>query len=198
MSYLMHFNPNHDPKNGRFTYIKNNWAVRKGYQNKDGSLTDSGKKALDTRRKHLESYSKVEKEADKLLAKNKKLKRDFGGYGNVDDEDAFESTAREYGLDTKAFVKAVKERDQLIDAAFKDREYSKWLKAGEKMYGKMKDLDPDFWKRGYMHHDSGADLAGAFIAAVYGMPTIATISALTAIPDAINESKYKKALKNKR
>lgn len=38
MAYLIHYNPNHDPKTGKFTYVKNK------YQNADGSLTEKGNK----------------------------------------------------------------------------------------------------------------------------------------------------------
>ena len=35
---LMHFNPNHDPKTGMFTF-----GLRSKYKNPDGSLTEAGK-----------------------------------------------------------------------------------------------------------------------------------------------------------
>lgn len=46
-NYLVHFNKNHDPKNGRFTFgdgdgIPNN--KNRKYQNDDGSLTEEGQK----------------------------------------------------------------------------------------------------------------------------------------------------------
>lgn len=42
--YLAHFNPNHDPRNGRFARKQSGHFGQKKYQNDDGSLNDKGKK----------------------------------------------------------------------------------------------------------------------------------------------------------
>ena len=192
MDYLIHFNPNHDPKTGRFTYIKNGWAIRKGYQNKDGSLSDSGKKALKYRQQHYDAYGKADEEAGKLMKANKKLREDFGDEYSIEDTDLFESTARGYGQDTSAYKQALKDAESLQKKYWNDKEYKKLVNAGEKMYSKMKDLNPDFYKKGYIENKSGATLASAFIAAFYGMPTIGTLTAISAIPEKVEENKYKK------
>ena len=74
------------------------WGVRR-YQNKDGSLTDAGKKHVDDYRKSRSLASETYKQSNKLISSNKKLKRDFGV--GSDDPEYVELVAREYGINTK-------------------------------------------------------------------------------------------------
>lgn len=190
-SYLIHFNPNHDPKTGQFTYVKNSWAIRKGYQNKDGSISEKGKKALQARKEDQQAGAGLQKETNKLLKLSKKLRDDFGDDPDMYDE-LFEETAKDYGLNTKKFHEELEKRNKYQELLRNDKERYRLVKDGQEMYRRMRDLNPDFYKKGYIENRSTGTLASALIAAVYGMPTIATITAISAIPEKIEENKYKK------
>lgn len=92
--YLMHFG------------IKGmRWGVRR-YQNKDGSLTEEGRKHVNNYEKLNKLRDKTNSEGQKLFKADKRLKRDFGSFDQIDDFDFFELTAREYGINTDDFWNA--------------------------------------------------------------------------------------------
>lgn len=79
------------------------WGIRR-YQNKDGSLTDIGKKKMQAYETSRNLKNNLNKEGNALIKSNKKLSKDFGGkYENVDDDAFFEYVARTYGLNTEKF-----------------------------------------------------------------------------------------------
>ena len=60
---LMHFNPNHDPKTGMFTF-----GLRSKYKNPDGSLTEAGK-AREAQRLEKKDNKWAKRNYDKLMNK---------------------------------------------------------------------------------------------------------------------------------
>lgn len=150
-SYLIHFNKNHD-KLGQFTfgdgdgdgirddhsnqktYLKNRWGIRKGYQNKDGTLTSKGEKALNTNQEYKNLSDKYNKEYKKLR-KNKNLKE-------ADDVDnkTFEKMAKEEGLNTKSFHESYTKMEEY------HKKNEKYIIDGYNMTRRMLDTNPDFSK----------------------------------------------------
>ena len=62
-NYLMHFNPNHDPKSGKFTF-----GLHSKYKNSDGSLTEAGK-AREIRKIEKKDNKWAKRNYDKLMNK---------------------------------------------------------------------------------------------------------------------------------
>lgn len=81
------------------------WGVRKERKR------DQVNKYFDYNNK-MSSYNKlVDQEANKLFSKSEGLKKDFGGYKNIDDEEYFELIARtKYRLNTDTYWKSVLDR----------------------------------------------------------------------------------------
>lgn len=104
------------------------WGVRR-YQNKDGSLTEVGKRHVKDYDKLKELKKKQEDEGNKLIRSNSELSKDFGGkYSNVDDDEFFELMARDvYELNTDAFWNA----KVLSDSFYKEN--SKSIETGRKI-----------------------------------------------------------------
>lgn len=113
------------------------WGVRR-YQNKDGSLTAEGKKHVSNYKKYQQYNDQVQKEADKLIKKDKRLSRDFGNSAkNIDDYDLFDLMIQEYAINGEAYYKANK---QSID--FHKNNYDSIAK-GRKIVKKMKNKYPN-------------------------------------------------------
>lgn len=181
MAYLIHFNRNHSPKNGQFTsgdgdgdgiandhkYQKNSWAVRKGYQNKDGTLTKLGQRNLDAARQNEKNLKRTSSEAKKLMKKNKELHDIYEGtYDKIDDDlDYFNDYAKDRGLNTSAYSKAKKISDD-----FKNNNYS-YIKNGEQMMKRMYDLNsnPATWTK-IKKNEKEMYKARLKTAAVLGLP----------------------------
>lgn len=142
--YLIHFNKNHSNKNGQFTsgdgdgdgirddhhnYAKNKWAIKRGYQNKDGSLTSSGKYNVNAYKDYKKKVKAADQEANKLLKSSKKLRDlvdlDFDTYDDI------LGTAESLGLDTKVFEKTI--------SAF-DNQDVKAIQNGSVIVDKMRDI----------------------------------------------------------
>lgn len=107
------------------------WGIRR-YQNKDGTLTAAGKKHVNDYRTKQEMRKKVDDEGNKLIRQNKQLSRDVGGkHQNVDDEEFFELTARDYGLNTDLYWSAYTSYTKFC------RENRESIKNGEKIVKKL-------------------------------------------------------------
>ena len=105
------------------------WGVRR-YENKDGSLTELGKRRYDAYNKHEKLKNKAISEQRKLLGGDVfKLRSDFGD--GSDDDEWFEMHARRAGLDTTAYNKAVKENSEF----FKNNK--KLIRQGKKLKKRM-------------------------------------------------------------
>lgn len=94
--YLMH----HGVKGMR-------WGVRR-YQNKDGSLTNAGKKHVSNYKTARSLNRKVDQEARKLINSDPRLKKDFGN--DTDDPEYLEYVASGYKISTKSL------RDSMLRA----------------------------------------------------------------------------------
>lgn len=81
------------------------WGVRR-YQNKDGSLTAEGKKHVQTYEQANEKGKKVTAEGEALFKQDKRLKKDFGDYSQVDDDEFLVLMAEEYGINTDKYWNA--------------------------------------------------------------------------------------------
>ncbi len=207
MAYLIHYNKNHSKANGQFVrgdgdgdgtadehhrytnrskYVMNSWAVRKKFQNKDGTLTELGKRSLAAKKRDDENLKTAKKEANKLFKQSKRLKDDFGGkWDEIDDEDFFSETAKEYGLDTKAYDRAMKIRND-----FKDNN-KKYISDGSKMVNKMQDIEPERWK----NYDRSASYetakARTILTAVMGLPVLTIAGAINTANEKANYDRYK-------
>lgn len=193
-SYLIHFNPNHDPKTGRFTYVKNPWAIRKGYQNKDGTISELGKKALQMKKDHIKYEGAIEREANKLFKQSKYLREGFGNdYGQVDDEEYFEYVARDNGLDTTAYAKAVEKKNEWYKKL--SNSDSKLIQTGYEMTQRMRDLDPKFYEKelGYNNSKSDSKKAEAIFLAVMGLAPLSILSLAESSAIKKEEELYRKA-----
>lgn len=104
------------------------WGIRR-YQNKDGTLTEEGRRHYSNYNTDRENRSRVYAEANKLMKSSSRLSRDFGGKAeNVDDLDFLGYTAKQYSLNTKAFDKAMGDYNSFR------RMNSKSIATGEKLY----------------------------------------------------------------
>lgn len=204
MAYLIHFNKNHSKANGQFTsgdgdgdgisndhanqkkYVKNPWGVRKKFQNKDGTLTELGKKNLEAYETDNKNLKAARKEAYKLFKQSRKLKNDFGGeWDSIDDDDFFSETAKEYGLDTKAYDRAMKVRND-----FKDNN-KKYISNGLKMVTKMQDIDPSRWDRVYRGSEYDSARIGLVFSAVLGLPINTVVGVVNTVTEKANYDRYK-------
>ena len=96
--YLMH----HGVKGMR-------WGIRR-YQNKDGSLTNAGKKHVSNYKTARSLNRKVDQEARKLINSDPRLKKDFGN--DTDDPEYLEYVASGYKISTKSLRNSMaKSRD---------------------------------------------------------------------------------------
>lgn len=115
--YLMH----HGVKGMR-------WGVRR-YQNKDGSLTNAGKKHVSNYKTARSLNRKVDQEARKLINSDSRLKKDFGN--DTDDPEYLEYVASGYKISTKS----------LRDSMAKSRDFysknSESIKEGRKITKKL-------------------------------------------------------------
>lgn len=142
--YLVHFNKNHSSKNGQFTfgdgdgdgisddhhnYKKNGWAVSRKLQNRDGSLTESGKYNLGQYKNYLKKEKIAENEVRKLLKSSKRL-RDIADI-DFDTWDDISDMAKDIGLNTTDLDKAL--------SAFVNQDV-KAIQTGSAMVKYMKDI----------------------------------------------------------
>lgn len=115
--YLMH----HGVKGMR-------WGIRR-YQNKDGSLTNAGKKHVSNYKTARSLNRKIDQEARKLINSDSRLKKDFGN--DTDDPEYLEYVASGYKISTKS----------LRDAMAKSRDFysknSESIKEGRKITKKL-------------------------------------------------------------
>ena len=115
--YLMH----HGVKGMR-------WGIRR-YQNKDGSLTNAGKKHVSNYKTARSLNRKVDQEARKLINSDPRLKKDFGN--DTDDPEYLEYVASGYKISTKS----------LRDSMAKSRDFysknSESIKKGRKITKKL-------------------------------------------------------------
>lgn len=82
------------------------WGVRR-YQNKDGSLTEEGKKHYGNYKESQTRQKAVNKEYNKLWDKHSKvLTPELGGRDQVDDIDTFDIVIEDLGLDAKSYFDA--------------------------------------------------------------------------------------------
>lgn len=103
------------------------WGVRK-YQNPDGSLTPIGKRRYNAYITNEKNIRRMHQEGRKLMKQSKQLRRDFHKYRDVDDEDFFESVAREYGLNTRDYLDSLNRTREYYRANKKDiKKYSRAL-----------------------------------------------------------------------
>jgi hypothetical protein len=207
-NYLIHFNKNHSSSSGQFIsgdgdgdgvlddhhnyeknkYIKNNWAIRKGYQNKDGSLTEKGQKAVSARKQNEENEKKMAEEGKKLFKQSKKLKEDFYDYESVDadyDYDSFIETAKKYGLNTKNFSEAKKTAESFA------KNNVEYIRSGREIVNKMKDVDSSYWKNKDMKGGLESAKASTMLAAVLGLPILTVAGVVDIASETANYNKYK-------
>ncbi len=104
------------------------WGVRR-YQNKDGSLTNAGKKHVSNYKTARSLNRKVDQEARKLINSDPRLKKDFGN--DTDDPEYLEYVASGYKISTKS----------LRDSMAKSRDFysknSESIKEGRKITKKL-------------------------------------------------------------
>lgn len=120
------------------------WGVRR-YQNKDGTLTEEGKRHYNQYITSEQNRQKVLAEADKLIKKNKRLNYDFGKASNIDDFELFDYTRREYGIKSSSFEKAYNDdrtfRLQNSKSIEKGRKIAKKLQAAKAKQEAKAELD---------------------------------------------------------
>jgi hypothetical protein len=120
-TYLIHFNPYHDPKTGQFARATGDFkgvrmsldrrrqknAVKEGVVTKEGYVTKKAEDRLNTFLKYKEKVNKTQDEVKKLFDKSEDLMDDFGGPDQIDDWDFFELIAESdpnlSAADLKAF-----------------------------------------------------------------------------------------------
>ena len=104
------------------------WGIRR-YQNKDGSLTNAGKKHVSNYKTARSLNRKVDQEARKLINSDPRLKKDFGN--DTDDPEYLEYVASGYKISTKS----------LRDSMAKSRDFysknSESIKEGRKITKKL-------------------------------------------------------------
>lgn len=104
------------------------WGLRR-YQNKDGSLTNAGKKHVSNYKTARSLNRKVDQEARKLINSDSRLKKDFGN--DTDDPEYLEYVASGYKISTKS----------LRDSMAKSRDFysknSESIKEGRKITKKL-------------------------------------------------------------
>lgn len=200
-NYLVHFNKNHSSKDGKFTYgdgdgdgiaddhknqkyLKNRWAIKNGYQNKDGTLTAKAEKARSTKEKYVEKANKFDKLYEDIASKNEELEN----YDDWEDIKYFAESARELGFDTDELVKAYKDSEKF---------YNKNEKTINDMYQlerKMLDIDPNFSKMTtrelYDRSEHTSDVGGTFIAAFMGFPTLTALSLASSVGSGVELARY--------
>lgn len=120
-TYLIHFNPYHDPKTGQFARATGEFkgirmfldrrrqknAVKEGVLTKEGYVTKKAEDKINTLSKYKERVNKTQEEVKKLFDKSEDLMDDFGGPDQIDDWDFFEMIAETYpNLDLSAYKQA--------------------------------------------------------------------------------------------
>lgn len=156
-SYLIHFNPNHDPKNGQFAPATgsfkgirvsnpNKRAVKEGMYTKEGYVTRKAEKSFDK----LSEYQRLRKASDeageKLIKSDKRLMEGFGGsYKNVDDPSFLWMVADSYGVKgAKEFLDTInKEIVYLRDNKEDIKRGRAW--ANTYLHNKIPDIRMDFY-----------------------------------------------------
>lgn len=108
--YLIHFNPNHDPKTGQFAPATGSFkgvrvvnpnknAIREGLYTKEGYVTQKAERAFDKAAEFQNKRRATDEAGEKLLKSDSRLADDFGGtYKNVDDPTLFWMVADDYGI----------------------------------------------------------------------------------------------------
>ena len=104
------------------------WGVRR-YQNKDGSLTNAGKKHVSNYKTGLSLDRKVNQEARKLINSDSRLKKDFGD--GTDDPMYLEYVASGYNISTKSL------RNSMVKSYDFYSKNSKSIKEGRKIAKKL-------------------------------------------------------------
>ena len=105
---------------------------------KRSSKNESKTKAADYYREHskklIEYNEAAKREGDALIKKSKILKEGFGAYDNIDDEEYFESIARnEAGLNTDSYWKSVQQGRKYF-GTLDQKLYKKGAKYSKKGY----------------------------------------------------------------
>ena len=200
-TYLIHFNKNHSSKNGQFIsgdgdgdgivddhnnqkYLKNRWAIKNGYQNKDGTLTSKAEKARSVQEKYIEKAEKFDKIYKDIASKNE----DLENYDDWEDIKYFAESARKLGFKTDELVKAYRDQEKF---------YNKNEKTIDDMYQlerKMLDVNPNFSKMTaselYNRSEHMSDVGGTFIAAFMGFPVLTTLSLASSVGSGIELARY--------
>lgn len=104
------------------------WGVRR-YRNKDGSLTNAGKKHVQNYKTGLSLDRKVDQEARKLINSDSRLKKDFGN--DTDDPTYLEYVASGYKICTKSL------RSAMVESSDFYSKNSKSIKEGQKIVKKL-------------------------------------------------------------
>lgn len=104
------------------------WGVRR-YQNKDGSLTNAGKKHVSNYKTALSLNRKVDEEARKLINSDSRLKKDFGN--DTDDPEYLEYVASGYKISTKSL------RNSMVKSHDFYSKNSESIKEGRKITKKL-------------------------------------------------------------
>ena len=104
------------------------WGVRR-YRNKDGSLTNAGKKHVQNYKTALSLNEKVDQEARKLINSDSRLKKDFGN--DTDDPEYLEYVASGYKISTKSL------RSAMVKSSDFYSKNSKSVKEGRKIVKKL-------------------------------------------------------------
>lgn len=104
------------------------WGVRR-YRNKDGSLTNAGKKHVKNYKTALSLNEKVDQEARKLINSDSRLKKDFGN--DTDDPEYLEYVASGYKISTKSL------RSAMVKSSDFYSKNSKSIKEGKKIVKKL-------------------------------------------------------------
>ena len=104
------------------------WGVRR-YRNKDGSLTNAGKKHVSNYKTGLSLDRKVDQEARKLINSDSRLKKDFGNY--TDDPTYLEYVASGYKISTKSL------RNSMVNSYDFYSKNSESIKEGQKIVKKL-------------------------------------------------------------
>ena len=107
------------------------WGVRR-YQNKDGSLTAEGRRHVNSAKEANKRLKKANREAEKLIKKNKHLKSGFVNSKNIDDAAFFEYEARNQGLNTDAYWNAATSYSTFV------RDNKKSISIGKKILEQQK------------------------------------------------------------
>ena len=104
------------------------WGIRR-YQNKDGSLTNAGKKHVSNYKTALSLNRKVDEETRKLINSDSRLKKDFGN--DTDDPEYLEYIASGYKISTKSL------RSSMVESYDFYSKNSESIKEGRKITKKL-------------------------------------------------------------